>query len=144
MNIFGQVNKPGKARRDTPSDQPRGRELAQARQAQLHVQHGPEPVGAAFMQAVFNAVLPSSPMSRGRDVHHNTGAGIVGRFAGRTGPVQNWKALAQPVATPRRRSLGAESGPSQQAGIPGTGSASQPSGIHNALLMSSQMNRTAW
>ena len=141
MAIFGQVNKPGKARRDTPAMTPRGREIAQTRRAEIQVVHGPEPIGAGIAAAVFGSALPSSPMSRGRDVSFATGAGITGRASGRTGALQNWRAIANPVANPTSRALGAQAGPSSQPAYPSTGSAATPSPIHDALLRSSQLQQ---
>lgn len=143
MAIFGQPNKAGKLRRDTLGEAPRGIEIAQTRRAEPQIVHGPEPVGARFAALLLGAVLPSSRASRGRDVHHNTGAGIVGRNAHRTGPLQNWHALTHPVANPSVRALGAQSGPSSQPGLPGTGSAVRPSTIHDQLLASSTFG-TPW
>lgn len=138
MNIFGQPRKAGKARRDTPSGAVRGRVIAPRVRGVQVVVNDAEPIGTAMMGSLFMASATQSPMANGNGggVTQNIGAGTVGQFHGRTGPLQDWRYLHGPVNDPRRSSVGIQGGPSSQPAFPSTGATSAPS-IMDQLAMQS-------
>ena len=133
MALFGQPKKAGGRRRDTPASRPHGRVIAQPVRMVSQVVQGDEPIGTSMMRTLFTASATNSPMANGNGgVTLNVGAGIVGRDARRTGPLQDWRQLHAPVANPSRSSLGIQAGPSSQPAFPSTGATALPS-IMSAL-----------
>ena len=132
--IFGQPRKAGKARRDRPSGPVRGPVIApRTRMAQVVVRDA-EPIGTRMMRTLAFAIATGSPMSNGNggNITNNIGFGVVGRFTGRTGNMQDWRVQAQPMATPSKRNVGMQGGAGAQAAYPSTGSNALPS-IMNQL-----------
>jgi hypothetical protein len=121
---YGQPGKAGKSRRDTPSALPGGRVVAQGVRLVGVPVRDAEPFGTRLMRALGIAYLTSSPMDNGNGggVTHNTGAGIVGRDARRTGALQDWRNAGAPVARDRRRAVvGIQGGPASMPAFPSTG-----------------------
>lgn len=136
MATYGQPNKAGKARRDTPSDKPRGRTIAQRIGLVSVPVRESEPIGTALMASLGIAYLTGSPMSDGGGCGfsaQNTGAGITGRDSRRTGALQTWQSAGAPVGRDgRRATIGVQGGPGDAAAYPSTGNNSTPS-ITNSL-----------
>jgi hypothetical protein len=98
--------------------------------------HATERIGTAMMASLGIAINTRSPMSNGNGgvVSMNTGAGIVGRDARRTGALQDWRGLHAPVARPRSVKVGAQGGPGSQPAYPSTGTTGVPS-IYSSLAL---------
>lgn len=131
--VYGNPNKAGKARRDTPAGPVRGRVIAQRVRAVVVPVRDSEPIGTALMASLGLSSHTMSPMSNNHgSVSQATGAGITGRDSRRTGPLQDWRAMHGPVARPSRRNVGAQAGPSSQPAYPSTGTSATPS-LTNSL-----------
>lgn len=131
MGVYGSLRHPA---RDTPSGPARGRTIVQRVVQALVPVRDSEPIGTAMMASLAIAYDTRSPMANGNGggVTQNIGAGITGRDARRTPPLQSWLALHAPVYRPIKASVGIQAGPSSQPAFPSTGSASPP-GLYNAL-----------
>lgn len=124
MATMGQPGKAGKTRRDTPTGPARGRVIAQALRLVGVPVRDSEPIGTALMRSLAVAYGTSSPMADGNHggVTQNTGAGIVGRDARRTGALQEWRGAGAPVARDKRRAaVGIQAGPASMPAFPSTG-----------------------
>lgn len=131
MPWFGQPGKAGKARRNTPSDPPRGRTVAGRVRSVPVVVRDAEPLGTALMASLGLVHLTQSPASRGG----GHAAGVTGtganRDSRRTGPLQRWQGAGAPLASDRRRAnVGAQGGPSSMPAFPSTGNTQVPSLIN--------------
>lgn len=126
---FGQPGKAGKARRNTPSDPPRGRQIAVRTRAVPVVVRDAEPIGTAVMASLGLAHLTQSPMSRGGGHSPGvSGIGVTGRDTRRTGPLQVWQGAGAPVARDKgRQNVGIQGGVSDQPAYPSTGNTQTPS-----------------
>jgi hypothetical protein len=125
MANYGQPGK-AKGRRDTPSALPRGRVVSQGVRLVAVPVRDAEPFGVRLMRSLGIAYLTSSPMDNGNGggVTLNTGAGIVGRDARRTGALQEWRTAGAPVARDKRRAkVGIRGGPASMPAFPSTGNA---------------------
>jgi len=136
--IYGQPNKAGKSRRDTPSDRPRGRTIAQRVGLVAIPVRDAEPIGTALMASLGIASATGSPMSSGSGFSSQaTGAGITGRDARRTGALQTWQGAGAPVGRDGRRAvIGVQGGPGDAPAYPSTGNNVTPS-ISDSLGMMS-------
>lgn len=124
MATNGQPGKAGKTRRDTPSTPPRGRVISQGVRLVAVPVRDAETIGTRLMRSLGLASFTNSPMANGNGggVTHNTGAGIVGRDARRTGALQEWRSAGAPVARDKRRArVGIQAGPASMPAFPSTG-----------------------
>lgn len=128
MRWFGQPAKAGGARREQPGGLRRGRVIPGNSVIETIVTHSPDRISLAMMASLAIAQATSSPMSNGNGggVTQNFGAGIVGRDGRRTGPLQNFNNVANPLAQPQSRKVGMQGGPGDQPGGPSTNQPGNP------------------
>jgi len=98
---------------------------------------GPDEYSVELQQGLTVLTHPASPRNQGTATHKHVGLlgyGLNGnRFAGLTGPLQDFRGAARAVQQPARANVGIGAGVSGQPGLPGT---ALP-GIDNSLAMMS-------
>lgn len=105
----------------------RHREIAPNVEVQIAMVSGPDRMSQMLASSLAFATSTGSPMSAGMHTS-GTGRGFSGldghgvnRWAGDSGPLQQFAGAASPMSNPQSKRLGMGTGASGQPGLPGTG-----------------------